>query len=334
MHMKQMSFFRGVVGLVFVIGAGQACGGAALDEAAQPSGEITAQAGILRFPSVQSFDETVSELRRQWRSRDAWERQWPEFTSMRAAFNGLTEAEQERIGSMNDLSGYEGFLAIVGSGEDKEAVTVVEDEALATVLNEDGLVIIENAAFKYGRYRVVKATSYDESRLSELGRYEESVPAEGIEVMPFEQPTRRIFESQPTIAPETIGGSCLNDYWHGGRLCCMKRVVGEIGYYFQLSGFFRVTGKHQRRTSGVWWRDAAPLLRVAATGSITTCGLFNGCSTGPINLSQEEADSGHIEFDINFGAVDTPSSDSVHELKITASATSDDYQYRECSMAW
>ena|SRR5437868_13118184 len=37
---------------------------------------------------------------------------------MRAAFNNITEPEKERIGTTNNLSGYQDFLAIVGTGED------------------------------------------------------------------------------------------------------------------------------------------------------------------------------------------------------------------------
>ena len=147
---------------------------------------------------------------------------------MRAAFNRVTEPEKERIGLTNNLAGYQGFLAIVGIGDEREAVLVVEDEALATVLNPDGFVIVGGAVYKYGRDKVVKDARYDDSRLAELGRYRESLPAEGIEVIPFEQRKQRVFDSRSAIAAQDVSGSCLADYWHGGSLCCKKRVVGEV----------------------------------------------------------------------------------------------------------
>lgn len=109
--------------------------------------------GILEFASEKQLQETILFLKslRTSGSLEDWENQWAGFKSMRTAYNSITEKDQEIIAQSNSAKGYHRFLSLVGEGDERQAVRNIMDDALATIVNHQGLLKIDGK-FRLYRY--------------------------------------------------------------------------------------------------------------------------------------------------------------------------------------
>lgn len=230
--------------------------------------------GVLKFASEKDLSETISTLRRNQEPEKltAWETQWKGFTSMRTAFDAIPEAEHESISLNGVPEKYAGCLIITGQGENREARRQVSDPVWATILNEDGVVYIGARAYKISYENIARVENYIQHKGSRIA-FSESSPE--VKIFPIIRNSKVKIEEDQKSARTAIGYNnevvCIQEYWHGGFLCCKKRFVGEIETTGVSSNpfdqdvlftYIYAASKHQRRTTGIWWNDEVPELRL------------------------------------------------------------------------
>ena len=112
--------------------------------------EIFEKEGRLVFKDVEVYEETRLMLRDNPEFQESWEKQFPNFTSMRAAYDNISELQWDRIYDNASNEGFENLVKLVW-GEDREFVPerVVPLNYVATMVNHHGLVQIGDELYKY-----------------------------------------------------------------------------------------------------------------------------------------------------------------------------------------
>jgi|GEM_PF-4976812 len=298
-----------------------------------PKDDLTVEDGVLRFSSIDMFEKTLSLLQKDQSALDEWEKRFPGFTSMRTAFNNLTEEDIVKISTTGSTKGYEGYLSLIGEGENREAVMNTDDNLLGTVLNKEGIVFIGEDMYKVTYQKLIKVGDYKANKniIANLGDVTSSNLPKGIQVYAVEHQ----YSERPVNAAARTE-TCIREYWHGGALCCKKRFVGQL-YTTKVGVLYSsVGGKtiHQRRTSGIWWADKIPEIRLQITGNFTQFipgGVINNI---PVNYDtgiqyDDSGDKNNFEFCVNFKCEFQINSMSSYHY-----GRCDDNVVRECRLTW
>ncbi len=223
--------------------------------------------GVLVFANQQEFDNTVTALRnKDSKVLDEWETQFTEFTSIRKAYNSITEADMIKIGETQSLEGYENFMVLIDSGEDKEAMRIISSNAIATLFNQNGLVIINQNAYKYKFDKVLKMSKPSANDLLELAKPYPNSPK--ISLIDLERKINGV--SIKGIKNGRVMGilndHCLTEYWVGNS---KRRIVGESNSNKNWEGTIfnsiNCKAKHQRRLAGIWWAQDVTKISLSIT---------------------------------------------------------------------
>lgn len=247
--------------------------------------------GRLVFQEMDTYRKILEELASNSHTLNEWEQQLTGYRSMFTAYQQLTEAEQEQIGTayLQDgaLAGYENIVSIIrGPDGELEAVSNVDFPILERLVNDDGLIQIGDSLYKYTYNQIAKVVHADERQLKLLQRaHAGNMPSFG-SIVQIERGT------DPISAARAGNNTCTSTYNNGKR-----RLKGEINSFKNEpidKGYSAVT-KHQRKVLGIWWGDECPQLRVQGSGTVQWGGVidtvdldftdYDVSSTGARNLS-------------------------------------------------
>jgi hypothetical protein len=329
-----------------------------LDIHVSSNNNIVVVDGILKFPTKELFDKTLSELYQIQLNQDAlenWEKQYIGFTSMKKAYESISEEDIIKISETGSTKGYEGFLSIVGEDDKKQAVCNI-DNIMGHLFNKDGFVIVGDYALKATYYKMIKLNNFDasKSKLSDQSFADSNnVEISNIRKTSIQSSTKFNkheglgIKNNTALADyydtEAIELTSLTEYWHGNWSCCKKRVVGELYIWWVdntnaggSSGytFIQGTTKHQKRTSGVWWDTNTGSLIIQFKGHLTILGNSPYPSDQPINLTVERLNSGHFTHTIQY---EETNGNGLHYFSIDGDfitnhvAICNDGQTRSCS---
>lgn len=290
------------------------------------STKVEMRNGMVAFPSKEVFVKEMQYLSENQDKLGAWEAQFNGFTSMRSVYNQQMEVlnnyENANTRLSSDTVNLDSFLyqnrhllTTKGQGEEKEIVRHVDDELLATVVNQIGMVQIADSVYKitYDSVRVAiasNATSLLNGRSSNLN----------VQFQHYKTVQRMIGES-----------SCIQSYTYGGK---NRRMIGgitsvNVGIYTSIG----VAVKHQvQGRLGVWWRNKAKKLRIQGTIS------YNLTIT-PTNIANRTIDTGWSEDDGREGitllnSVIIQNSYRIRSSNMTYSCQGDDSNYRSCNKTY
>lgn len=218
-----------------------------LTESEEP--KVNLRNGNLSFRSMSDFQRTLHLLQNGRLDLESWESQVAGYTSMRSAFDALTERDKINIGLSQSERGFETLLALSPQGDGLEAVRLIDDPSLATLVSRHAMVYIEGYAYRF---------YYD--RIERQGT--EAITGDGVDIIPI---SRIALKPKPTAALDV---PCENIYWNSG---IKKRTRGEVTLYHAglfLSGFVAVS-KHQKAIANIWWADDAPRIGLALDGYVS-----------------------------------------------------------------
>lgn len=225
-----------------------------LADAEKREGKINVNNGRLTFDSDATFRSTIQSLIKQQDKLDEWEKQWPSFTSMRRAYNQISDEKKIQLITSGDLSGYESILAITGEGDEKEMDIIISDPILATLVSNDGYLYIGDKAYKFMSDKFFIIQDYDDSKLSKINKNTKADKLAGIEMGKVNHQSLNLANAR-TAASIT----CIQNYeMRGGIGGIKKRLTGDIDYsdYGTAAGSFYVGvtfyTKHQQRILGIW----------------------------------------------------------------------------------
>lgn len=277
--------------------------------------DIVLVEGVLKFKNLTHLETVVKQLTNHQSSSELikWESQFKGFTSMRSAFDNLSETDIKKISETESTKGYEDFLLLKPTGEsDLEAVRVITSPVLATLFNKEGLVRFGNDAYKYTESKVYVIRDFTSSKLSDLSEINEVIKLE-------------IFRTP--IAPKAGGRPLYNNecnqYYGKNRLVGDMLLVSPLGSGPQIFSRIKAEAKSQKKVLGVWFANKIPWI------TLTVNGAYAQPNSG-VTLSHQihvpqQADVSKIENDFDFGGNAT-----VHWMQVGAEGLCDDNNVRSC----
>ncbi len=283
------------------------------------------QDGVLHFSSKEEFDRVwQSILNKSNQFLDNWEKELPNFTSMRKAYTSITEADILKITSTKSIQGYENYLILIEVGGEIEATCMIDNEALATLFNKDGLVVIGAKAYKYKFNSIVEVKSANKDVLVELSKPNPSMPKTIIKEFVLERKTNGeiINDIANGKLSKILNDHCIHQYSSNGT----KRVVGESNSNKTLDGswftYLQCQAKHQRRIAGIWWADDIPKIELYMSSALT-----NGGQNISVPLKVDADNNNNVQYTICFGGYNC----AYGTIAYTGRGLCDDNQWRECS---
>ena len=152
----------------------------------QQINKIEVKNGRLVFVDEKHFNETLNYLESNQSEEflDNWEKQFSNFISSRKMFNSITEKDIEKIAKSKTLGVYEDYLTLIPDydGEDRIATKQIPTNAIGTLFNKEGLVLVGNDAYKYTLDRLVKFTDFDEN---ELNKFKNNISSSKVSFTPI-----------------------------------------------------------------------------------------------------------------------------------------------------
>jgi hypothetical protein len=230
----------------------------------QRADAIEVKDGRLHFASEELFRATIKQLGQQQNALAEWEKQFSGFTSMRTAFSQLTDEDYYKIASGN-LAPYQDIVTVIGEGEEKEAMRVISDGILATLVSKDGFLYVGNKAYKFSWDQMHIVEDFTAEKLKGIN-FEAGQGTGEFKTMPIVHRLKRI-QNQPLPSGKTAASIwCIKEYDFNGK----KRMAGDIDYT-DAGDFYssaNVMTKHQQRILGVWYAQNTGW--VLASGSATS----------------------------------------------------------------
>ncbi|MFN4144440.1 MAG: hypothetical protein ACK4GN_01360 [Runella sp.] len=273
------------------------------DSANPLSKYITSVDGILKFQNMTSFKTTLESLKSK-KNFEEFENSYSlqNFVSMRERFSALNDFEKVEI-SQGITSKYEDFLTVITLGEEREVVRNVGSDALATLLNKEGKVIIggELHKFLYDKMFIVK--DYENSKSLRLDRSTQA--NREIEICQVKRGS--LLHHQNNNAKINGNTRYMEEYWSDGRKC---RLAGSIDYenWTRDSDPYLVNvycyTKHQTRSLwSIWWTTSINTIRLRVEFDGYNLNGFQG-HYGPFNIISQN--DGWVQFDMPSACVNTP----------------------------
>jgi hypothetical protein len=228
--------------------------------------------GVLKFKDKSSFEiffkskiEIFENLKNEVKIN------FPDFISMRSAYETLNENEKLEIAKNNSNKGYEGFLTIVENKNGSNAVINTENLILSEMFNKEGLLIVGSDLFKMEFNKVVKLENYLENEIDRFKKGQLKREIKEISYAPI-----RLGNSVKNLRFKDINDvqdvdrSC-HDVYSGNRAFTAEFILwGSIAvFWFDVSinqQFYAIQAevKHKKRFGGVWFQNDAPSIRMIA----------------------------------------------------------------------
>lgn len=236
--------------------------------------KVLYQQGRLQFASAADFDQTIDYLRNNPNQIATWKKQFSGFVSMKDAYNGLTEADQIKIGTSGDYSNYKGYLSIIkDKNGEPEAVMNTNDIIFSQILSENGTVQIGNKGLRYTYNYKMEIANIDDAKYHDLvSATDEKMPS----VIVATPIPNNSFQSRTCGNRNYIDYSA--EYTHGGKKKRIKGMTDEQTYAVSggVSGVgYTASTWHQVKNVGIWWADDADEIGTSTSG--TAC-YGNACS--------------------------------------------------------
>lgn len=291
---------------------------------------ITIEKGMLKFASAADLESTIASLIKDQNSLEQWESQFSDYTSMRTAYENISEKDIEMITNNKLDHKFKNIVTITGNDDDLEARMHIDDLVLATLTNENGLLQIGDQVYKITYNTLYKASEKNiESLLAiEELKNNKSMEESGIETFEVTHQYYTINGSDTYKADRT----CDKRYWKKNR----KRLKGEqwttnIGSLYSGAG---ARTKHQKRSLRIWWRDRTQKLRLKLNGSYTQ--VFNGIPQPSVTVNSDSGwknDDGREAYTFDF-CINVSCSFSINNLTSTHECICDDGNYEKCDIVF
>ncbi|KAA1243212.1 hypothetical protein [Aquimarina sp. RZ0] len=323
------------VAIATIIGFFVSCNKEEIPENTQTSlieGKIELVDGVLKFDSEATFENTLRQLINKQNSLDEWEKQFSGFTSMRAAFDKLSDKDLENIAVNESNEGFEDLLIITESDGELEIRMNIDDLVLATIANQHGLVLIDDYAYKirYNTLYKIKESSLDKIVNIDNAKAQKLINTNEIESFPV---SHQYYDSELGNTEDEdfakADRTCNKRYWKKKR----KRLKGEqwttnIGPLYSGAG---ARTKHQKRSARIWFRNKTKQLRLKLNGSYTQ--YFEGI---PItqNVAEDSGwqnDDGREAYLFDF-CINANCSFTINNLSSTHECICDDNNYLRCDI--
>lgn len=254
--------------------------------------------GVLVFANQQEFDNTVKALRnKDSKILDEWETQFTEFTSMRKAYNSITEADMIKIGESQSLQGYDNYITIITTNGEKEATRTIGSDAIATLFNKDGIAIIGEDAYKYKFEKIIKVLKATPAEINALASFNPQGLKSKVKEIALIRKVNGQTLSVKNGRPEGIQDDhCLDQYANN------RRLVGEsnVTWTNNWQTFASVTcvAKHQKRVLGTWWAESIPKIRLTLVSYLTNAnsGYY---APPPVPNPKDEDNDGYVRMDMD-----------------------------------
>ena len=258
-------------------------------------GKIDVMNGVLVFSDQQEFDNTLKELtNKDSEVLNKWEAQLLGFRSMRNAYNSITEQDMVKVGESKSLRGFDNCMTIIESNGEKEAVRIISSDAMATLFNKDGVVVIGKDAYKYKFEKIVKVLEANTLDIATLASFD----YKGLQSKVTELALVRVIRGQGISVkngrPEGVtNDQCINQYVSNRRLVGESNVTRTIGG----STFNSITcqAKHQRRFAGIWWAESISRIKLSLTSALKN---LDGQNVNVIPSSAERINDNNVSLDI------------------------------------
>jgi hypothetical protein len=233
--------------------------------------KVSISDGILQFATQKDFNDVIKMLSNNQKDLDKWEKQWQndDFISMRTAFNNINANDIEKVSKNHNLPEYSSFVVIeLDVTRDKEAVRVIGDPIVATMVNKDGLVKVGNNMHKYYRDKEVIIKDYNKNKISYLESFDIKEDKEkGIEVGKITRKAKLIEQTKGgRIAYFPADLHCTN-YFENNR-----RMAGVHEYEHTGLGqrhSYKIITKNQKRLFGIWWANEAEWVELKGTWAVS-----------------------------------------------------------------
>ena len=324
--MKNKSFY--VIAVAAVMLFLSSCDKEESIQSTETSQSITLKNGMIIFNTSDDFEKTIESLMKNQNNLDQWEKNFNGFTSMRTAYDNLSEDDMQKIASNKSSHHFRDILKI-SDDQEPEALMNIDDEVLATLVNEQGLLQIGNEVYKF-RYDMLYKTAYkDLDKLANIDNYSKAdLKNNNIETFEVSHNYFVTELSENFKADRT----CDRRYWKKDR----KRLKGEQ-WTTNLGSLYSGAGartKHQKKTLGIWWRNKTQRLRLRLNGNYTQ--VFQGIPQPPIAVNEDSGwatDDGREAYTFDF-CVNVNCSFQINSLTSTHECTCDDGNYESCSIVF
>ncbi|MFN3852422.1 MAG: hypothetical protein ACK4NY_23500 [Spirosomataceae bacterium] len=249
----------------------------------QATKKIIVENGILKFVDQNHFEETFKQIMNNQNKEffNKWENQFANFTSMKKAYESISEQDKLKIAKTRSNLGYEGFLTLVEDGDDFIAVRNTEHPIYAMMFNKDGLLIIGNNAYKLERTRGLIVKNYTYNKIQDListGKLNSDITVNTI-VTTYKQNS----DAKAKIKGiSDLSKDCHDLYGPGNNRAFAGNfvLIGDGNWLFP-HGYFNsviVQARHRKRTLGIWFAEDATYLKVSGYFSGFNVSFNNDCS--------------------------------------------------------
>lgn len=246
--------------------------------------------GMLVFSSREVYEETLTSLSQLSDAElDVWEKSLADdFRSMRTAFSQVNPEELIPQIPEKSRKNYQEFFFTIQSDRygELELIRPVDSDALASVLNDKGLVKIED---RY--YFLTFDFVYEFKKLPDL--------SEGI------VPVVELFENDLNVRKYPISreiqafdgsnfarvGTCSDEYRRRWRVRGELWVTNTPPLYSGAGA----RAKHQRRRFGIWWARKADRISLDVDGEFSQT-AFLTTATESVDFTQIRYDKANIQW--------------------------------------
>ncbi|RFS18327.1 hypothetical protein [Emticicia sp. C21] len=256
-----------------------------VQEKVQQTNKITVENGRLKFVDEKHFRKVFDELMKNQNHEylKNWESQFQNYTSMKRAYEKLTESDKVKIGETKSNKGYEGFLTLIKEGNEIEAIRNTEQPIHSILFNHEGVILVGNSAYKLEYDRILKINNFSENKLKDVLKGNLS---QEIKISPLKKERIAILDKNLRIKDVTnLDRECHNLYGSGDN----RAFAGYFTLYgtpdvfgIDIDGAFYgydAIAKHRKRTVGIWFNNNTSQLRLQAQFL-----YFNGVSNQLITI--------------------------------------------------
>ncbi len=235
---------------------------------------IKVEKGRLIFENQAHFDLIFNKLMENQDLeylRD-WENQFEGFTSMRTAYENLTEADFEKIGESGSIKGYESILQIRTENGEQEAAAVTDHPVMARVFNHEGLLLIGNDAFKLQKDKLIRIDSYNEEKIRKALESPDQISDYlGIESQVVSKENKNLRAGGALDLERSCTSTYKKDKYRfkGQFILVGTTSVNPFGdWTTDFSGKFNAiiwVSQHKKKIALIWFLHNAPVLKLSGT---------------------------------------------------------------------
>lgn len=231
---------------------------------------FTVTEGMLVFEDETTLQKVLSELTDKQDELDAWEKNIPNFTSMRTKFDSYTDEVTESL--IENKQDYIFNFALVNEGGEESIERNLYDDVLATIVNDEGYLQVGSKVhrFTYGDYYTV-----DKENLVLLQKLD-----------PNQANNSAISKTEIIRTFPELDNNMASPRKYTVRECVTtdgnRRVVGSIVREDVFRSSCIIKAKSQRRRFGVWWSNRTNIT-VRFSGNFVK--VNGNCRPSPVDFS-------------------------------------------------